>query len=303
VGGILVQNPERPLLSIRRPSVTVKTVGIIVKRGKPEAVGLARDICRRYPHVTFLTEHAVAQQLGLSLEEGDAALAERCELLVVLGGDGTLIHAARSLRGRPVPILGINLGRLGFMAEVPVAKLYPVLDDVLAGRYQLDSRMKLTVRLVRRGERLLEDEVLNDVVINKGALARIADHELCIDGEPVTTYKADGIIVATPTGSTAYSLSAGGPIVHPSMDSVIVSPICSHALTQRSIVVPPERTISIGLRSEVADVYLTIDGQVGHPLETGDVVEVQRSHNRVHLVRNPSVSYFSILREKLHWGL
>lgn len=282
---------------------TVKTVGLIVKRGKPEAVTLAHRIRDRYRHLTFLTEQATAAELGLPPLGANEALGERCELLVVLGGDGTLIHAARSLRGHPVPILGVNLGRLGFLTEVPIIDLFTVLDDVLQGRFSVEPRMKLSVRLVREGARVLEDEVLNDVVINKGALARIADHELTVDGERVATYKADGVIVSTPTGSTAYALSAGGPIVHPALDSILVSPICSHALTQRSLVLPPHRTVSIRLASEVADVYLTIDGQVGYPLQSGDVVEVQRSHNRVHLVRNPHVGYFGILREKLHWGL
>jgi len=173
---------------------------------------------------------------------------------------------------------------------------------VFGGRYRTEARMKLTVRLLRGGRQVLEDEVLNDVVINKGALARIADHALIIDGEQVTTYKADGVIVATPTGSTAYSLSAGGPIVQPGLECMVVSPICSHALTQRPLVVPPTCCVELALRSEVADVYLTIDVQVGHPLEQGDVVVVQPSPNRVYLVRNPALSYYGMLREKLHWG-
>jgi NAD+ kinase len=162
--------------------------------------------------------------------------------------------------------------------------------------------MKLTCRLVRDGKIVVEDEVLNDIVINKGALARIADHETSIDGVPITTYKADGVILATPTGSTAYSLSAGGPIVHPSVDCTVLSPICSHALTQRSIVVPADRVIRIKLGTETADTYLTLDGQTGHGLQGHDCIEVVRAPNRVNLVRNPHVAYFTILRQKLHWG-
>jgi NAD+ kinase len=222
--------------------------------------------------------------------------------VVVLGGDGTLIHAARLLEGRGVPILGVNLGSLGFMTEVPVEELFASLDEVLAGSFRLDSRMKVRCRLVRAGQVLVEDECLNDVVINKGALARIADHYTSIDGVPVTTYKSDGVIVATPTGSTAYSLSAGGPIVHPAVDCMVVSPICSHALTQRSIVVPPDRLVRITLSPETADVYLTLDGQTGHGLQGGDTIEVQRAPNRVNLVRNPRMAYFTILRQKLLWG-
>nr|WP_217439804.1 MULTISPECIES: NAD(+)/NADH kinase [unclassified Myxococcus] len=262
---------------------------------------MAARIREHYPHLTVLGDRSLAHVLGWPRVE-DRELAARADLTVVLGGDGTLIYAARLLGGRGVPILGVNLGSLGFMTEVPVEELFSTLEEVQAGRFQVDSRMKLTCRLIRNGSVLIEDEILNDVVINKGALARIADHETSIDGVPITTYKADGVILATPTGSTAYSLSAGGPIVHPSVDCTVLSPICSHALTQRSIVVPADRTIRITLRSETADTYLTLDGQTGHGLQGGDCIEVVRSANRVNLVRNPRVAYFSILRQKLHWG-
>jgi NAD+ kinase len=279
----------------------VQTLAIVAKRNKQEAVVLAARIRERYAHLSVIAERYLSQALGWPRVE-DRDLASQADLVVVLGGDGTLIYTARLLSGRGVPILGVNLGSLGFMTEVPVDELFPVLDEVLAGRFKVDSRMKLTCRLVRDKRVVLEDEVLNDVVINKGALARIADHETSIDGVPITNYKADGIILATPTGSTAYSLSAGGPIVHPSVDCTILSPICSHALTQRSIVVPADRTIRVTLRSETADTYLTLDGQTGHPLQGNDCIEVVRSPNRVNLVRNPHMAYFTILRQKLHWG-
>ncbi|KFE72439.1 NAD(+)/NADH kinase [Hyalangium minutum] len=277
------------------------TLAIVAKRDKQEAVALAARIRERYPHLTVLAERYLSHSLGWPRVE-DRELAQRAELVIVLGGDGTLIYTARLLAGRGVPILGVNLGSLGFMTEIPVDELFSTLDEVLAGRFKVDSRMKLTCRLVREGKTVLEDEVLNDVVINKGALARISDHETSIDGVPITTYKADGMILATPTGSTAYSLSAGGPIVHPSVDCTILSPICSHALTQRSIVVPADRTIRVTLRKETADTYLTLDGQTGHSLQGGDCIEVVRSPNRVNLVRNPHMAYFTILRQKLHWG-
>ncbi|MCP3140420.1 NAD(+)/NADH kinase [Pyxidicoccus xibeiensis] len=279
----------------------MQTLAIVAKKDKPEAAALAAQLRERYPHLTVLGDRSLAHTLGWERVE-DRELADRADLVVVLGGDGTLIYAARMLGGRGVPILGANLGSLGFMTEIPVEELFTTLDGVLGGRFQVDSRMKLNVRLIRAGSVLIEDEILNDVVINKGALARIADHETSIDGVPITTYKADGVILATPTGSTAYSLSAGGPIVHPSVDCTVLSPICSHALTQRSIVVPADRVIRITLRSETADTYLTLDGQTGHGLQGGDCIEVVRSPNRVNLVRNPKVAYFSILRQKLHWG-
>nr|WP_227027094.1 NAD(+)/NADH kinase [Corallococcus soli] len=274
---------------------------IVAKRDTPQAVALAAEIHERYPNLTVLADRALAHALNWPRVE-DRDLAARADAVVVLGGDGTLIYAARLLGGRNVPIIGVNLGSLGFMTEVPVEELFTRLADVLAGDFHVDSRMKLSCRLMRGGKVLIEDEILNDVVINKGALARIADHETSIDGVPITTYKSDGIILATPTGSTAYSLSAGGPIVHPSVDCTILSPICSHALTQRAIVVPADRTIRITLKSETADTYLTLDGQTGHSLQTGDCIEVVRSPNRVGLVRNPRVAFFTILRQKLHWG-
>lgn len=279
----------------------MRTLLLVAKKDKPEAAELAARIRERYASLEVLGDRLLAHTLGWARVD-DRELATRAELVVVLGGDGTLIHAARLLDGRPTPLLGINLGSLGFMTEIPVEELFPTMDEVLAGRFKVDSRMKLSCRLIREGRVIVEDEILNDVVINKGALARIADHEVSVDGVPIATYKADGVILATPTGSTAYSLSAGGPIVHPSVDCTVLTPICSHALTHRPIVVPADRTIRISLRTETADTFLTLDGQTGHSLQCGDSIEVVRSPNRVNLVRNTRVGYFSILRQKLHWG-
>jgi NAD+ kinase len=280
----------------------VKTLALVGKKGKPEAADLAREIRQRHPTLNVRADRTLAEALGWEVAESDRTMVSSADLVIVLGGDGTMIHAARLVAGRNVPILGVNLGGLGFMTEVSRADLFPALDDVLAGRFKTDARMKLSCRLWRAGKVMVEDEVLNEVVLNKGAPARIAAHEASIDGEYVTTYYSDGVVISTPTGSTAYSLSAGGPIVHPGIDGVILAPICSHALTQRPLIVPADRTISIELRADVADVYLTLDGQSGHALRSGDRVEVQRSPNRVHLVRNPKLGYFGVLRQKLHWG-
>jgi NAD+ kinase len=187
------------------------------------------------------------------------------------------------------------------MTEVPVTEAFNMLDSVLASKAHIDSRMKLSCRLFRGDTLMLSREVLNDVVINKSALARINDLETFLDSAFMATFKADGVIFATPTGSTAYSLSAGGPIVHPSIDCVVVTPICPHALTQRPIVVPGDQTLTVKV-SALRDVFVTFDGQEGHPLEKGDRIEVQKSANRVYLVRNPSLDYVTILRQKLHWG-
>jgi NAD+ kinase len=279
----------------------VKTLAVVAKKGSAEAAVVARRLREHRPGLTLLADPEFAQELGwpvLAVEE----VAARAELVVVLGGDGTLIRAARLLGGRAVPILGINLGSLGFMTEVPAAEGLAVLDEVLAGRGTIQPRMKLSCRLFRDGAVAVEDEVLNDVVINRGALSRIADHETRIDGKLVATFKSDGLIVATPTGSTAYALAAGGPIVHPGLDCAIIVPICPHALTQRPLVVPGDQVISIHLGPETVDVYLTIDGQTGHALLAEDRLEVRRSQNRVLLVANPRLDYFAVLREKLHWG-
>lgn len=279
----------------------MKTIALIARPKKPEAIAVARELIDAFPDQRFLVEPHLGDPLGIA-STGNEELSQTAELAIVLGGDGTLIHAARVLRGRPVPLMGVNLGALGFMTEIPVAEAVSTLRQVLDGKAKIDSRMKLDCRLYREEELILEDEVLNDVVINKSALAKIAAHETWLDGAFVATYLADGVIFSTPTGSTAYSLSAGGPIVHPSVDCVVVTPICPHALTQRPIVVPGDQVMSVRLASDLQDVYLTVDGQVGHALKKGDRIEVQKSAHRLFLVRNQQLDYFAILRQKLHWG-
>lgn len=282
----------------------IQRVGIVPRLSHAAALEKTREL------VTWLEERGreVYVDNTLAEEYGDRCLAaeefrERIELLVVLGGDGTLIHAASLLGGKPIPIFGVNMGSLGFMTEIPVGEMLPCLEAALEGRYEVSERMKLEASLYRGdGPPLVSRQVLNDVVISKGALARIADLETTIDGSLVTLYKADGVIIATPTGSTAYSLSANGPIVHPDLEAVVICPICPHTLTQRPIVVPPERAISIQLVSENGEVFLTLDGQSGLPMEPGDRVEIVRSKDRVLLVKNPRLDYYSILRAKLRWG-
>ena len=279
----------------------MKTVAVVVKRGSSEAVALAQQVRARFPDLELLAEPQLAAATGWSAVP-EEEMSRRAELILVLGGDGTLIHAARMVRGRAVPILGVNLGSLGFLTEVPRSELFARLPEVISGRARLHTRMKLACRLHRGGKVIVEDEVLNDVVINRGAMARIADHEVSLDGQYMTTFKSDGVILATPTGSTAYALAAGGPIVHPALECAVVAPICPHALTQRPFVVPGDQVVNVVLRSPAADVYLTLDGQAGHALQQGDRLEVWRSSNRTVLVSNPNMDYFGILRQKLHWG-
>jgi len=275
-----------------QPCPVPRRVGVVHKRTSPEAAETARNVER------FL------RAKGLDVLSDERELARDADLMVVLGGDGTLIHAARLLDGRRAPILGINMGSLGFMTEIPQSELYPMLDRVLAGEATLTERMKFRVHLHRAGEGpapALDAEVLNDVVIAKNALSRMTELDTRCSGRYVATYKADGIIVATPTGSTAYSLAANGPIVFPTMRAVIISPICPHTLTQRPLVVPDDQDINIILMNDT-EVYLTLDGQAGLPISRGDRVQVKQSTNRVLLVQNPKIDFFGILRTKLRWG-
>ncbi len=276
---------------VGHPCPVPKRVGIVHKVASVEATETAHFV-QRY-----------LEARGVEVVTGEREVGGSADLVVVLGGDGTLIHAQSLLDGRPVPILGVNMGSLGFMTEVPEAEMYATIDLVLAGRARVSERMKLRVHLHRgeRQERVLDSEVLNDVVIAKSALSSMAELDTRCSGIYVTTYKADGVIVSTPTGSTAYALAANGPIVFPSMRGVIIAPICPHTLTQRPLVVPEDVNIEIVLVNDTA-VYLMLDGQNGLQLERGDRVQVKQSYNRVLLVRNPNIDFFGILRAKLRWG-
>ena len=269
----------------------------------PRRVGIVHKVTSPEASETAALVEKFLLSKGLEVIRDELQAGRNADLVVVLGGDGTLIHAAGLLEGRPAPILGVNMGSLGFMTEVPQAELYAALEQVLSGQAQVSERMKLRVHLHKggRSERALDSEVLNDVVIAKSALSRMAELDTRCSGEKVTTYKADGVIVATPTGSTAYSLAANGPIMYPTMRGVIIAPICPHTLTQRPLVVPDDENIEIVLTNDT-EVYLTLDGQKGQPLQKGDRVQVKQSYNRVLLVRNPKLDFFGILRAKLRWG-
>ena len=229
-------------------------------------------------------------------------VAEESQLLLVLGGDGTLLAAARVAAPLGIPILPINMGSLGFLTSFKIEEMYPALEEILAGRFSSSERVMLDVVLERNGTIVERQAVVNEACINKGALARMIDLKLTIDGDFVCRYRADGLVVATPTGSTAYSLSAGGPIVHPSVESWVITPICPHTLSDRPVVVRDSSLINVRLSGDSESVFLTLDGQTGIPMEADDQVHMKRAPERLKLIQPPKKSYFEILRSKLKWG-
>jgi len=280
-----------------------RTVGLVVKRNRAEAVALARTIAERLlgRAVQVLVERELAATPGVRVVEKQA-MADEADLIVALGGDGTLLSIARLVGARELRVLGINLGGLGFLTVFSTAEALTVIDRVFTGDFELDRRATLAVRVLRGGRTVAESQVLNDAVINKSALARIIDLYTSVDGEYLCVYRADGLIVATPTGSTAYSLSAGGPVVSPSVGVILLSPICPHTLAQRPLVVSDSAVVRVELRAADQEVVLTLDGQEGIPLVNGDVVEIAKSPRVVALVRTGQRSFLSVLRDKLHWG-
>jgi NAD+ kinase len=232
----------------------------------------------------------------------DSASAERADLCVVVGGDGTLLAAARLMGEHQIPILAINYGGLGFLTEVTRDEMYPALEGVLAGKMATHSRMMMEISVERDGKTVGAYQALNDAVIHKGTLARIIELEAHVDGQYVSTFRSDGLILSTPTGSTAYNVSAGGPIVHPTMAAIILTPISSHTLTNRPLVLPAECRVEVTLRSIPDEVYVTVDGQVGMKLESHDRVAVCKSQRLVQLIAPAGKDFFDVLRDKLKWG-
>jgi len=285
------------------PNVTIKTVGLIAKPRIDRAAKLVPELIAWLEArgvAVFLDEEAAGyagRSPGLSRDQ----VAAQSQLLVVLGGDGTLLSAARASLGHNLPLLAVNLGGLGFLTAIKIEELYPQLERALHGDFRVAQRRMLHVELWRGDRRIAAHEALNDVVLTKAEIARMIDLEVQVDNHFVCVYKADGLIVATPTGSTAYSLSAGGPIMFPSVAATAITPICPHTLTNRPVIVPDESEIQVIVLYN-SPTYMTIDGQVGEILETGDRIVCRRSEHCISLVRPPDLMFFDVLREKLKWG-
>ena len=283
----------------------LRTVAIFAKVHAPRCQSVAGELISWLAErgCTPLVEEHLARHIGYPGGITPEEIREQAELVVVLGGDGTLISVSRLMCGSDVPILGINLGSLGFLTETTVEEMYPRLEKCLDGSPHISARMMLDVAVFRKGAEIRHGTVLNDVVINKGALARIVDLETRVNGQFLTTFKADGLIVSTPTGSTGYSMSAGGPIIHPHMSCIVITPICPHTLTNRPIVITDDSTVSVTVTSSFDEmVYLTLDGQVGIELTEGDSVEIRRAPKTINLVTSKTRDYFEVLRTKLKWG-
>ncbi len=283
----------------------MRHIAVIYKRLRPEALGLAREITHwledRKIRV-FCMENPDKPDLR-PVKGSDPTIPGTVDAVLVLGGDGTLLSVARLLEDHPIPVIGINLGGLGFLTEVTRESCYRELNKIIEGQYEIEDRMRLQVSVMREGKVTFKQVVLNDAVVNKAALARIIDLITTIDGRYLTCYRGDGLIVATPTGSTAYNLSAGGPIVYPTASAIIITPICSFTLNNRPIILPPQATITLELKIPIPDVTLTCDGQVGCNLEKADKIVISAAPTPLRLIKTPSINYFEILRTKLKWGL
>jgi NAD+ kinase len=282
----------------------IKCVGVVVKPNHKEAWETACELS------VWLEKRGI-ELIGSPHEEdeicpienvGAEEFQKKADLIVVLGGDGTMISTARLIGNREVLVLGINYGSLGYLTEFRIEEMFSALEDILAGNYKTDRRVMLEIEHQRGEKTLGKGRVLNDVVINKAVLARIIEIEVSLDELFVNNFRADGLIVATPTGSTAYSLSAGGPIVYPSMNAVVLTPICPFTLTNRPIVIPDTAEICLRLKNESDGVVLTLDGQIGYQMQTGDCVLIRKSLLTFNLVQPPNRNYFDVLRNKLKWG-
>ena len=281
-----------------------KRIGVFCKPKAPSATDILGRLIpwlrKQNYHIFLDTGTAAIINETSSYEKRE--ISQQADLLIVLGGDATLLSVAQAAHPYNIPILAVNLGSLGFLAEISIDELYPTLENILAGKFEIENRMLLNACIWRNGEKVEDHNVLNDVVINKGAVARVINLQVLVNGQYMTSYRADGLIIATPTGSTAYSLSAGGPIIHPSMHTLVLSPICPFTLTNRSILIPDQSIIQVKLAAEYDDVRVTLDGQEGYDMRAGDILKIKKTKTSLQLIRGPNKNYYQILRDKLHWG-
>ena len=288
----------------------IKRIGIVLKPHQPDAL---KTICELTLWLSRkgidlvggpeIERDRVEHETGCSVTEvATETLAGSVDLILVLGGDGTMIATSRLVGDHEVPVLGVNYGGLGYLAEFRIEELYIALESILSDNYRLDKRVMLHVDLFRGNAPLSSNRVLNDVVINKSALARIIEIEAYLNQLYVNSFRADGLIVSTPTGSTAYNLSAGGPVVFPSMNAIVITPICPFTLSNRPIVVPDDAQIELRLKTDAEEVALTLDGQVGFPLKVDDRVVIRKSLTTFNIIQPSNRNYFDVLRDKLRWG-
>ncbi len=282
---------------MKRIAILTKPKFSEVKPTLEELVGWLRDQGKE-----VLLYSKTASLIGESAQLEKKQIAAQADLMLVLGGDGTMLNAARMVEEHQVPILGINMGGLGFLTEVSLDQLYPSLEKIFAGEYRLEDRLMLRANHQRHGEQVAQATVLNDVVVSKGTLARMIELQITIDGHFVAKLRGDGLIISTPTGSTAYSLAAGGPILYPSMQGLILTPICPHTLTHRPLLVPSTSSLEVSLHSHDEGPMVTFDGQVGVAMTPGDTVTITTSPHRTRLLRLPDRTYYDVLRMKLKWG-
>lgn len=285
--------------------MVIKKIGLIVnhkRAGVLEAIGELVRWLENKDRRVFVDDQSAKllsrKDIGYPAEE----IPDLSDMIIALGGDGTVLRVARLMEKSDIPILAVNIGGLGFLTVITLPEFYPALEKVLNHQYQSSLHMMLAARVVRKGKEVGRFTALNDVVITKGAISRLIDLGISIGQEYVTTYAADGLIISTPTGSTAHSLSAGGPIVHSTMDAIILTPICPHTLTNRPLIVSERDTIYVDLKLAYPETTLTMDGQVVFPLKLGDVVEIGKAPFKVRLIKSPKKGYYGILREKLSWG-
>jgi len=279
-------------------------IGIIGKRDTKEVYSVVRDLIKwlEKKKIEFWVDEELAQHIRVNRFFKQNNLPEEIELVVVFGGDGTFLNASQQVNKHNIPILGFNLGGLGFLTEFTVNEIFPIMEKIIEGDYEIEEREMVLASMVKPGEKPKEYHILNELVINNGAISRIIDLAIFIDGNKITTFKADGVILATPTGSTAYSLSAGGPIAYPTLPVILITPICPHILTNRPLVVSNNMEIKVKVLTDNQNAYATLDGQETLTLGMNDEVILKKSKSKVKLIKSPFRDYFSILKTKLMWG-